>query len=325
MADYFPPTSGELDLITSLRVDDWQNFLGQTKIKQAIQIALQAAKGRNETLDHTLFYGPPGLGKTTLAHLIAKEMSAKLITSSGTALAKSADVAAILTNLQAGDVLFIDEIHRLPRAVEELLYSAMEDFALDVILGQGAAARTVRLDLPHFTLVGATTRYGLLSRPLRDRFGLTHRLEHYQPTELETIVGNAANKLGVSIDSSSSQEIAKRSRGTPRVALQLLKRVRDLAQVTNDNMISPNLVDQALILQEIDELGLTKTDRDYLIAISKTHNNTPVGLATLSAILHEDALTIEEVIEPYLLQIGFVKKTPKGRVVTPQAQTHLLK
>lgn len=319
----FVTTPAEEEIFTSLRASNWQQFHGQGRIKKALQIAISAAKERAEGMDHVLLYGPPGLGKTTLAHLIAKQLDANLITSSGTSLAKSADVAAILTNLQAHDVLFIDEIHRLPRAVEELLYSAMEDFALDIILGQGAAARTVRIDLPHFTLVGATTRYGSLTRPLRDRFGITHRLEHYQPAELISIITGAAQLLHVNIDESSAKAIAKRSRGTPRVALQLLKRCRDLAQLQNNNIISSQLVEDALALQEIDALGLTKTDRDYLHALVITHKNTAIGLSTLAAILHEDPITIEEVIEPYLLQIGLVRKTAKGRLATAEAALHL--
>lgn len=309
--------------ITSLRVSEWQAFHGQSKVKQSLSIALQAAKGRNEAVDHILFYGPPGLGKTTLSHLIAKEMGAQLNISSGTALAKSSDLASILTNLQPSDVLFIDEIHRLPKPVEELLYTAMEDFALDIVIGKGPSARTVRLDLPHFTLVGATTRFGSLSGPFRDRFGVIHRMEYYKPEELTQIINQAAETLNVSIDSDSNASLARRSRGTPRIALKLLKRVRDFAQIKNEGIITAQVVTKALDLMAIDELGLTHNDRFYLETLITKHKGGPTGLSTLAAALSEDSVTIEEVIEPYLLQIGFIAKTPQGRIVQEIAYHHL--
>ena len=309
--------------ITSLRVSEWQAFHGQTKVKQSLSIALEAAKGRGEAVDHMLFYGPPGLGKTTLSHLIAKEMGAQLSISSGTALAKSSDLASILTNLQPSDVLFIDEIHRLPKPVEELLYTAMEDFALDIVIGKGPSARTVRLDLPQFTLVGATTRFGSLSGPFRDRFGVIHRMEYYQPEELTQIIDQAAETLQVSIDSASNASLARRSRGTPRIALKLLKRVRDFAQIKNDGVITADIVTKALDLMAIDEVGLTHNDRFYLETLITKHKGGPIGLSTIAAALSEDSITIEEVIEPYLLQLGFIAKTPQGRVVRETAYTHL--
>lgn len=313
----------EEQFITSLRVDEWGAFCGQPKVKQSLSIALQAAKERNEAVDHMLFYGPPGLGKTTLSHLIAKEMGAQLSISSGTALAKSSDLASILTNLQPKDVLFIDEIHRLPKPVEELLYTAMEDYALDIVIGKGPSARTVRLDLPHFTLVGATTRFGSLSGPFRDRFGVIHRMEYYQPPELTQIIGQAATTLKVKIDDTSNMSLAQRSRGTPRIALKLLKRVRDFAQIRNKGIISPEVVSKALDLMTIDTMGLSHNDRSYLETIITKHKGGPVGLTTIAAALSEDTLTIEEVIEPYLLQIGFIAKTPQGRVIQEAGYTHL--
>jgi Holliday junction DNA helicase RuvB len=313
----------EDQFITSLRIDDWNRFRGQEKVKESLSIVLQAAKERNEAVDHILFYGPPGLGKTTLSHLIAKEMNAQLTVTSGTALAKSSDLASILTNLQHKDILFIDEIHRLPKPVEELLYTAMEDFALDIVIGKGPSARTVRLDLPQFTLVGATTRFGSLSAPFRDRFGVIHRMEYYQPAELTSIIEEAAKTLKINIDSESKLALAKRSRGTPRIALKLLKRVRDFAQIRNNSEITPTSVEQALELMSIDALGLTHNDHFYLHTIITKHNGGPIGLSTIAAALSEDSITIEEVIEPYLLQVGFIAKTPQGRVVTESAYSHL--
>lgn len=310
-------------LFTSLRANSWTDFQGQDTIKESLKIAISAAKERAQALDHVLLYGPPGLGKTTLSNLIAQELGVNLRITSGTALSKSADLAAILTNLESLDVLFIDEVHRLPKAVEEMLYTAMEDFALDIVIGKGPSARTVRLDLPKFTLVGATTKFGRLTGPFRDRFGVTHRVEYYQPTELISILQTAATKLDISLDEQSALQVAQRSRGTPRISLQLLKRVRDYAQIHNNNQVTPEIVHQALDLLAVDTSGLTDNDRRYLELIITKHQGGPIGLTTISAMLNEDPVTIEEVIEPYLLQSGFIKRTPKGRVVTTTAYTHL--
>ncbi len=309
-------------LFTSLRAQDWQEFTGQENIKKSLQIAIKAAKGRHEAVDHVLFYGPPGLGKTTLSQLIAKEMGSNFKITSGTALSKAGDLAAILTNLEDGDVLFIDEIHRLPKAVEETLYPAMEDFALDIVIGKGPSARTVRLDLAKFTLVGATTRFGLLTGPFRDRFGLIHRLEFYSPTELSGILQAASLKLGASLEAAAALAIASRSRGTPRIALKLLKRVRDFTQVLEQNSITLDLVQQALSIFEIDELGLDENDRRLILAMIDKHHGGPVGLKTLSASINEDPGTIEEVLEPYLIQIGMIKRTATGRVLSERAYQH---
>jgi Holliday junction DNA helicase RuvB len=317
-------TSNDDDLlISNLRADDWEQFYGQENIKRSLLIAIQAAKQRQEPMDHTLLYGPPGLGKTTLSHLIAKEMEVNIKITSGTALAKTGDLAAILTNLNDGDVLFIDEIHRLPKAVEETMYPAMEDFALDIVIGKGPSARTVRLDLPKFTLVGATTRYGLLAGPFRDRFGITHRLEFYQPEQLAQILQTGAEKLEVNLKAKAGLSIAERSRGTPRIALKLLKRVRDVAQVNGQAAISQQTVKQALDMLKIDKLGLDINERRFLTKIIKKHNGGPVGLKTIAATIHEDKGTVEEVFEPYLIQIGFVKRTSQGRVVSQKAYSHL--
>ncbi len=315
----------EEQLFTRLRANDWAEFYGQEKVKEAVLIGAAAAKSRGEALDHLLFYGPPGLGKTTLSHLIAKEMASQLRLTSGTALSKVGDLAAILTNLEPHDILFIDEIHRLPKIVEETLYPAMEDFALDIVIGKGPAARTVRLDLPPFTLVGATTRFGALTGPFRDRFGFTYRLQYYQPKSLMAIIANAAAKLQVIIDSDSTALIAQRARGTPRVALKLLKRVRDFAQVKHRNQLTPAIVKEALDFFEIDTLGLTPADRFLLETILEKYGGGPIGLSTMAAATSEDESTIEEVIEPYLLQIGFLQKTPKGRILTENARRHCQK
>lgn len=315
--------SEEASLLNSLRVKEWTAFQGQPQVKQSLQIAIQAARERQEAVDHVLLYGPPGLGKTTLSHLIAREMGSAIRITSGTALAKTGDLAAILTNLEEADVLFVDEIHRLHKPIEEMLYSAMEDYALDIVIGKGPSARTVRLDLPRFTLVGATTRFGLLSGPFRDRFGVVHRLHYYDPAELLHILIQAAQKLDITLDNESALEIARRSRGTPRIALKLLKRVRDYAQIKNQGKISFEVVLRALDLTAIDRLGLTDADRRFLQLIIEKHKGGPVGLSTIAATLNEDPLTIEEVIEPYLMQVGFLKKTPKGRVISEEAFTHL--
>lgn len=322
--DQLAPTTKEDEvLFQSLRANDWDEFIGQNTIRQALQLSIKAAKQRKEALDHTLLFGPPGLGKTTLAHLIAQGMKANIVVTSGTALNKAGDLAAILTNLKDGDILFIDEIHRLPKIVEETLYPAMEDFALDIVIGKGPSARTVRLDLPKFTIVGATTRFGLLTGPFRDRFGLIHRLTHYKPDALAEIIIRAAKKINIKTDSESASEIGHRSRGTPRIALKLLKRVRDYAQVNGNNKIDIDQVRKSLEMLAIDKRGLDHIDRRLLKKLIKHHRGGPVGLTTIAASLNEDSGTIEEVIEPYLLQIGFLKRTPKGRVVTITAYKHL--
>ncbi|MDR0462633.1 MAG: Holliday junction branch migration DNA helicase RuvB [Pseudomonadales bacterium] len=310
-------------LFNSLRAASWDEFHGQDKIKEAILIGTTAAKERGEALDHILFYGPPGLGKTTLSHLIAKEMGSNIKITSGTALTKVGDLAAILTNLEPGDVLFVDEIHRMPKTVEETLYPAMEDYALDIVIGKGPSARTVRLDLPKFTLVGATTRFGVLAGPFRDRFGLTYRLHYYEPNQLKTILQKAAKKMDLDLDDESATQIAKRSRGTPRIALKLLRRVRDFCQVKCEGKLNAEIVNKALDLLEVDKLGLTDADRHFLKLIIEKHKGGPVGLTTIAATLSEDENTVEEVIEPFLLQIGFLQKTPKGRVITEEAHKHL--
>lgn len=316
-------SSEEEVLMTSLRASAWDEFLGQSDIKKALLISLQATKSRKEPLDHTLFYGPPGLGKTTLAHLIAKELETNIKVTSGTAISKTADLAAILSNLDKGDVLFIDEIHRLPKAVEETLYPAMEDFALDIVIGKGPSARTLRIDLPPFTLVGATTRFGLLAGPFRDRFGIVHRFTHYETDALATIISAASKKLEIELTSESLSAIAARSRGTPRIALKLLKRVRDFAQIEKISPILKKTTEEALSLYQIDQFGLDGHDRQLLKHILINFEGGPVGLSTLAAALNEDSGTIEEVIEPYLLQIGFLKRTPQGRVATTAAKNHL--
>lgn len=310
-------------LFQSLRAKVWTDFLGQDNIKDSLQISIQAARQRNEPMDHTLFYGPPGLGKTTLSHLIAQEMGTQIRFTSGTALSKAADLAAILTNLEPGDVLFIDEIHRLPKTVEETLYPVMEDYALDIVIGKGPSARTVRLDIPKFTLVGATTRFGALAGPFRDRFGLIHRLEYYNTSQLGRILQKAADKLGVTIDDAACEEIGRRARGTPRIALKLLKRVRDFIQIQDKSHITESDVTKSLDMFAIDRMGLDHSDRKLIEQIISKHQGGPVGLTTIAATLSEDTVTVEEVIEPYLLQIGFIKRTPRGRVITQLAYQHL--
>lgn len=316
-------TPEEEVVINSVRAKSWQEFHGQAKVKSAIQIAIEAAKQRGEAIEHVLLYGPPGLGKTTLSHIIAQEMESNIRVTSGPAIERSGDLASILTNLEKGDILFIDEIHRMNKTVEETLYSAMEDFALDIIIGKGPSARTLRLDLPPFTIIGATTRIGLLSAPLRDRFGVVHRLQFYSPEELSVIIRNAARKLRVTIDDASVAEIAKRGRGTPRIALKFLKRVRDYAQVKGEGVITEPITKEALHMLDIDPLGLDMLDHRFLRSIIEKHSGGPVGIETIASTISEDVGTLEDVVEPYLLQIGFIKRTPRGRVATKAAYEHL--
>lgn len=316
-------TPEDNDIENSLRPKTLDDYIGQDKIKENLKIYIEAAKGRGEALDHVLLYGPPGLGKTTLAGIIANEMGVNIRVTSGPAIEKQGDLAALLTNLQEGDVLFIDEIHRLNRQVEEVLYPAMEDGALDIIIGKGPSARSIRLDLPHFTLIGATTRSGQLSAPLRDRFGVIFRLEMYSNEQLATIVTRSAGILEIPIDEKGALEIASRSRGTPRIANRLLKRSRDFAQVKYDGVISLEAAEDALSKMEIDGLGLDNIDRVLLTAMIKNFNGGPVGLETIAASIGEEAVTIEDVYEPYLMQIGFLSRTPRGRCATALAYRHL--
>ncbi len=313
----------EQKIENSLRPTKLVNYIGQEKIKNNMSIYMEAAKQRGESLDHVLFYGPPGLGKTTLACIIANEMGVHIKTTSGPAIAKPGEMAAILNKLEEGDVLFIDEIHRLNKQVEELLYPAMEDYCLDIMVGEGATARSIRVNLPRFTLVGATTRAGLLSAPLRDRFGVVQHMEYYTTSELTEIIKNSAKSLGVSIDEEGAVEMARRSRGTPRLANRLLKRVRDYAQVQYDGVITQQVASYALDLLEVDKEGLDKSDRLILNTIIQQFAGGPVGLDTLAASVGEDAGTIEDVYEPYLVMNGFINRTPKGRVVTEKCYRHL--
>lgn len=306
----------------NLRPLTLDEYIGQKKAKDNLRVYIEAAKQRGESLDHVLFYGPPGLGKTTLAGIIANEMGVHMKITSGPAIGKPGEMAAILSNLAEGDILFVDEIHRLNRQVEEVLYPAMEDYVIDIMVGKGATARSIRLDLPKFTLVGATTRAGLLSAPLRDRFGVVHHLEFYTVEELQTIIEHSAAKLGVEIDAEGAEELARRSRGTPRLANRLLKRVRDFAQVRYEGNIDKEVASFALDLLEVDKLGLDQNDRNILLTIIQKFNGGPVGLDTLAAAIGEDGGTIEDVYEPYLVKNGFINRTPKGRVVTEFAYHH---
>ncbi len=308
---------------TSLRPQYLKDYIGQERLKSTLKVYIDAAKSRKEALDHVLFYGPPGLGKTTLSGIIANEMGVRMKVTSGPAIEKPGEMAAILNNLQEGDVLFVDEIHRLNRQVEEVLYPAMEDFAIDIMLGKESAARSVRLDLPHFTLVGATTRAGLLTAPLRDRFGVVQKLEFYTPQELKVIILHSAKVLGVEIEEAGAMELARRSRGTPRLANRLLKRVRDFGQVKYDGVITREVTDFALDIMDVDKLGLDQNDRAILHMIIEKFSGGPVGLDTLAAALGEDAGTLEDVYEPYLLMNGLIMRTPRGRVATEAAYHHL--
>ena len=316
-------TQEDVPIEATLRPQYLKDYVGQEKLKSTLKIYIEAARSRGEALDHVLFYGPPGLGKTTLAGIIANEMGTRMKVTSGPAIEKPGEMAAILNNLQEGDVLFVDEIHRLNRQVEEVLYPAMEDFAIDIMLGKDSTARSIRLELPHFTLVGATTRAGLLTAPLRDRFGVVQRLEFYTPEQLAAIILNSARILGVEMEESGAMELARRSRGTPRLANRLLKRVRDFAQVKYDGRITREVTDFALDIMDVDKLGLDQNDRNILLTIIEKFSGGPVGLDTLAAALGEDAGTLEDVYEPYLLMNGLLNRTARGRMASPAAYRHL--
>lgn len=315
--------SDEQIIEVTLRPQNFEDYIGQERLKKNLKLAIAAAKKRSEPMDHVLLYGPPGLGKTTMANVIANEMGAGFRITSGPAIERAGDLASILTNLQDGDILFIDEIHRLSRAVEEVLYSAMEDFKLDIVIGKGPAARSIRLDLPKFTIIGATTRTGSLAAPLRDRFGHIHRLEFYTPNEIADIIVRAARILETPIQPDSAALLSTRARLTPRIANRLLKRVRDYADVNGDGIIDTHITNRALELMEIDQLGLDPADRQLLNALIDNYGERPVGLNTIAALTGDESTTIEDFYEPYLLQIGFIERTPRGRVVTPKAKKHL--